>query len=285
MAKTTLAQDCTNVTLSNGERRFQLKGALTYLKPGDLPGTEIFVHEVQADNDPKADRFLRVANVVDLTRLPRGRESALRLGSPVYLSSALLLQYEDIAVAIQAKKLLTVRVDQLISDWLRYRTEFITPSQVTLPQADANALTQARLAYAAARALRLEAEAKLVSARSAAAAAQAALESVLSRLAALRSLLAARRAERAALAAQVDVLRTQGVHVAGLQAVLATMDSALGAQASEEATLGQGQKEAEAALASARVEQSLAQAEADNMQRQEGEALEAAQNLCPSFTP
>lgn len=131
---TTLGQRCTVYLDGGGVQRFKIASSVDSVLAGDLPiigsspyTSAIFVHKIVIGVDPKADVFLRVGNVADLTTLSRTRELALGLGQPLYLSNAFTVIYDDLATASQAKTLIQQRVDNLIADWHAYNEQFLAP--------------------------------------------------------------------------------------------------------------------------------------------------------------
>jgi hypothetical protein len=147
---TILGQRCTVFLDEKGVQRFKIESSIDAVLPGDLPiygsspySSNVFVHKIITTTDPKADTFLRVANVADLTTLPLGRETALGLNQTIYLSAEFIVTYDDIATASQAKLLIQQRVDNLIADWHTYNEAFLAPltvppdlSNITLPLTD-----------------------------------------------------------------------------------------------------------------------------------------------------
>ena len=124
---TTLGQHCTVYLDAAGVQHFKIESSVDAVLAGDLPASNIFVFQVTAPLDPKADVFLRVGNVADLTLLPQGRESAVGAGLFYYLATAFTVTYDDIATASQAKLLIQQRVDNLIADWRAYNVSFLAP--------------------------------------------------------------------------------------------------------------------------------------------------------------
>jgi len=131
---TTLGQRCTVFLDIDGVQRFKISSSIDAVLAGDLPifgpspyTSNIFVHKIVSPTDPKADTFLRVGNVADLTTLPLGRELAVGLGQTLYLTTEFTVIYDDIATASQAKTLIQQRVDNLIADWHTYNEKFLAP--------------------------------------------------------------------------------------------------------------------------------------------------------------
>jgi hypothetical protein len=147
---TILGQRCTVFLDEAGIQRFKIDSSVDAVLAGDLPiygpppyTSNIFVHKIVAPLDPKSDTFLRVGNVADLTTLSIGRETAVALGQPMYLSTEFTVTYDDIATASSAKVLIQQRVDNLIADWHTYNEKFLAPlsvppdqSNITLPLTD-----------------------------------------------------------------------------------------------------------------------------------------------------
>lgn len=131
---TTLGQRCTVFLDATGVQRFKIDSSIDSVLAGDLPifgpspyTSNIFVHKILNPADPKADTFLRVGTVADLTTLSLGRETAVGLGHSLYLSTEFSVTYDDIATASTAKLLIQQRVDNLIADWHTYNEKFLAP--------------------------------------------------------------------------------------------------------------------------------------------------------------
>jgi hypothetical protein len=131
---TTLGQRCTVYLDVDGVQRFKIDSSIDAVLAGDLPiygaspyTSNIFVHQVTDPVNPKADTFLRVGNIVDLTTLALGRETAVGRNQTLYLSTQFTVSYDNIASATQAKTLIQQRVDNLIADWHKYNDEFLAP--------------------------------------------------------------------------------------------------------------------------------------------------------------
>jgi hypothetical protein len=131
---TTLGQHCTVFLDVDGIQRFKIVSSVDSVEAGDLPlhgaapyTSYIFVHKIVEPTDAKADTFLRVGNVADLTTIAIGRELAVGLGQSLYLAIEFTVIYDDIATASQAKTLIQQRVDNLIADWHKYNEEFLAP--------------------------------------------------------------------------------------------------------------------------------------------------------------
>lgn len=135
--KTTLGQRCTVFLDGTGVQRFRIESSIDLVVAGDLPQygnapytSYIFVHQISANNDPKADTFLRVGNVADLTTLAIGRESAVAKNQTLYLATEFAVTYDDVSTASTAKLLIQQRVDNLIADWHAYQEKFLAPLSV-----------------------------------------------------------------------------------------------------------------------------------------------------------
>lgn len=171
---TTLHQDSTTVFDATGAPKFRVASSITYVKEGDLPYAEVFVHEILNSLDPKQDKFLRVATVHDLTVFLRGRDTAIINGQSTYLSSSFTIEFNDVTTATAAKETVRTRVDSLIADWIKYTTQFISPTDFTLPAPEDTLVAAATNAYTTAKSSRASAEAELAAANAALATAQTA---------------------------------------------------------------------------------------------------------------
>jgi hypothetical protein len=177
---TTLHQDSTTVFDALGAAKFRIVSSITYVKPGDLPLapgatlSEVFVHSIIDSTDPKQDKFLRVANIHDLTTIVRGRDNALLASQDTYLSLSFTVEFNDVTTAAAAKLVVQTRVDELIADWIKYTTEFIVPTDFPMPAPEATLVVAAKAAYKTAASNSDKKEAELVTANAASAEAVAA---------------------------------------------------------------------------------------------------------------
>lgn len=130
---------------------------------GDLPvGVKgVFVMLVTVPDDPKSDRFVRVATLADLGRVANTRELAIddsrfypaarnyirsRAEGPslLYLSPVLTSAISDTNVAVQFKAELEQRIDSLIRDWKYFRDAFFVHTSVEFPLTASALVTAAR---------------------------------------------------------------------------------------------------------------------------------------------
>lgn len=126
--------------------------------PAQLPHLFVFVMKIVTRDDPKDDVLSRVARISDLTLLPQGRVAALAsaLGSNIeYLSTSVRLAYPTLTEALDAKTAIKDRVNQLITDWAEFQSEFNAPDPspeiFTLPSVDPSQKAALIAAYKAAK--------------------------------------------------------------------------------------------------------------------------------------
>ncbi len=148
---TTLSQLCTSVADPDGNIKFRIQSSVSHLLAGDLPFVEIFVYSAPVYTDPKQDVFQRIATIIDLTSLIRGRDSAFKANQSTYLAASFTVDYDDVSTATAAKGVIQARVNQLISDWSTYQTAFIIPNAIPLPLIDSSIVIAAKAAFAAAK--------------------------------------------------------------------------------------------------------------------------------------
>lgn len=190
----TLRQVRRPVTLADGSVQWEV--ATSVLDAGDLPFKELFVLTIVDPLDPKrdvlarvitppelrrsdptaplyvkvaaddltylgGDPFARIANVDDVTALPRDRVVAVRNGVTTYLVSAVTLVYSNLTTATAAYKTFIDRLSTLVTDWRLATGGFVTtPStDYPLPQVNAGVEAQAVAGYDTAKAARVTAEA------------------------------------------------------------------------------------------------------------------------------
>jgi hypothetical protein len=69
--KTRLNQECTSAEDATGALHFLIDNTISAVAPGDLPQAGIFLHQIVSSVDPKADVFMRIATLTDLTTEPK----------------------------------------------------------------------------------------------------------------------------------------------------------------------------------------------------------------------
>jgi hypothetical protein len=163
-AMTTIRQDCVGLKDELGVPVYQISTTVEYVKEGDLPSPEIFVFSLVVAADPKQDVFLRIASIVDLGALPRGRETALRVAATEYLASTFTIRYSNVTIATEAKGLVRSRIDQLIADWMLAQSTFYSPITFQLPAAESTTVQAAKDAFTAAQKAKITADAAVVAA-------------------------------------------------------------------------------------------------------------------------
>lgn len=223
--------------LGTGDVRYEVTVQVT--NEGDLPFKELFVasvldtdaekrdvlarvvtpFELREETDAiyvktdasnlkyiSGDPFVAVSDVVSLTQLPRDRTSAIQRGATKYLTTTVTVLYDSVTAAEAAYRTLLARLSQLVNDYRKFRTSFVTnPSQdYTLPQTSVSVEDELIAAYRAAKLARVNAEKVrdgLQKQKDACAQADAANNAV---FAMLTSDLAFLRAAKAAVAALVE---------------------------------------------------------------------------------
>lgn len=147
--KTTLKMQAVIERQLDGTHQFAVMTTVNFLAEGDLPGSDVFVNQVVSLVDPKVDKFLRVANLDDLSRLPRGRDRALDRGVSTYLSATNVLRLPTVHAGVEAKSVMQARIDDLISQWRAFKGRFENPTEFELPLGSSSIITAAKEAYAA----------------------------------------------------------------------------------------------------------------------------------------
>lgn len=147
------------VTLADGSVRFEV--ASEVVDRGDLPFPHLFVVTISSSVDPKddvlarvatpvdlrradptaplyvkvtstditsipPDTFARIANVNDVSQLPRDRVVAQRQGYTQYLTTAVTMLYDNVTTADAAALQILDRLSALVNEWRSFSTEFAT---------------------------------------------------------------------------------------------------------------------------------------------------------------
>lgn len=134
--------------------------------PADIrqadPSSPIYVKVVETEiTRIGGSPFARIANVNDITALPRDRVVAVAQNRTEYLSTAVSLTFDNITTADAADRQLRDRLSALIVEWRTFNTDFITNPYVDydLPQLDSSVEATRTAAYVAARDARVLLEA------------------------------------------------------------------------------------------------------------------------------
>lgn len=117
----------------------------TAIVPNELPHLNAFVLSVPDVTDPKQDKLARVAMLADLTTLPIGRDPGIATPGPngiEYLSASTTNSYDTLETALDAAQALRDRFNALVTDWIKFRTNFNapdpSPALYTFPIIDAS---------------------------------------------------------------------------------------------------------------------------------------------------
>jgi hypothetical protein len=172
----------------------QLEVTTYVVDAGDLPFVELFVATIADPLNPKTDAlarvatpleirqadassplyvrvestditylsgdsFARIANVNDVTALPRDRTVAVQQGTNTYLTSAVTKYYADVTTAIAAYRTFLTRLSELVEAWREASASFTTSptTDYTLPTVATSVEDELTDAYVAARDARLAA--------------------------------------------------------------------------------------------------------------------------------
>lgn len=126
------------------------------------PASAVYVRVVETDLIRIGpDPFARIANVDDLTEMPRDRTTAVRTGQTLYLSPVFTALYDGITTAQAAYQAILQRLSDLVTAWRTYYGDFETrpTSAYDLPVFGAGVEAQRTAAYVVARDARVAAEA------------------------------------------------------------------------------------------------------------------------------
>lgn len=182
------------LTLANGAIKYEITTRIT--DAGDLPFKDLFVLKINDPGDAKddvlarvatpfdvrqtdsaspkyikvstadlitiaPDVFARIANVDEITGLPRDRTVAVRNGRSEYLTSVMTVEYDTLTTASAAYKQILARLSSLVEEWRSLFTPFATnPSQsYELPAPGSSLEAERTASFTAARDARTSAEA------------------------------------------------------------------------------------------------------------------------------
>lgn len=137
------------------------KVTISVTDPGDLPTSALFVVSINEPTDPKEDTLARVSTIADFTDIQTSRSVAINEDETLYRAAAFTLYYENLETANNAQKVLKEKIDELVSDYAVYQSEFeaVVAETTTHPQVEAATYTAAVTAYQDALRDTLDAEA------------------------------------------------------------------------------------------------------------------------------
>jgi hypothetical protein len=132
---TEITQNCTSKVVE-GKLRYRIGMIVT--EAGELPHIHLFLYQINDPDNQKLDSFVRVATIRDLHHAPTDRKQAVATPEKTYLSHDAEFYYDNVNVAVEAKKTLSDRINTVISAWVQYRDDFINTDGVSLkyPTAD-----------------------------------------------------------------------------------------------------------------------------------------------------
>lgn len=115
------------------------------------------------------DTFARIANINDVTKLPRDRVAAQLMGRSEYLTTSFLMLYDNVTTAQAAAQAVIARLSTLVTEWRAYNTQFATNpyADFPLPQVDASVEAQRTAVYVEKRAARVSADDAVTAAQAA----------------------------------------------------------------------------------------------------------------------
>lgn len=188
--------------LADGSVRFEITNQI--IDQGDMPFPHLFVVTINDAASPKSDvlarvatpvdvrqadstspiyvkvsssdlieigvdTFARIANVNDVTKLPRDRVAAQLLGRREYLTTSFLMMYDNVTTAQAASQSVVDRLSTLVTEWRKYNTQFATNPYIDfeLPQVDASVEAQRTAVYVEKRDERIAADAAVAAAQAA----------------------------------------------------------------------------------------------------------------------
>jgi len=117
-----------NVVVIDSVQQFRI--VTVCIEKGALPDPGIFVHQMMDTDDPAEDVFIRVSEIADFEQYLDDRVAAVIAGAEYWRSYTLTKFYTDIEVANAAKTAIQDRIDELVSGYDVYVTNFLTASDI-----------------------------------------------------------------------------------------------------------------------------------------------------------
>ena len=149
----TVSQQIRKAITVDGVQKFEIEAEIT--NAGDLSDKYLFVMNVIDPEDAKADVFARVVTIADLAEMTTDRPTALETmvtGEDIlYRISAITLYLNNLATAVSTQSVLKSRLDELVTDWELYESQFVTVSEtIDHPQYNMDMFTLRVEAYSTA---------------------------------------------------------------------------------------------------------------------------------------
>jgi hypothetical protein len=111
--------DAEGLTIANYEI------AVSVTDKGDLPDDRLLVVTIIDPEDAKGDTFARVATIADFNDVTVDRPTAIANDEDVYRTSVFVFTYDNLETANNAQDVLKSRIDELVTDYLLFQTEFV----------------------------------------------------------------------------------------------------------------------------------------------------------------
>src|SRR5512136_925282 len=125
----TTTKQVREAVLVDGVTKFKI--TVTVTDKGPLPSASLLVIQINDPDDAKSDTFGRVAEILDFSTYAEDRVVAVANKQELYRLSSFVFYYDDLETAVNAQDVLKTRIDELVTNWETYDTQFETTSETT----------------------------------------------------------------------------------------------------------------------------------------------------------
>lgn len=129
MATVATTQQTREAILVDGKTKFKI--TIWTTAQGPLPSMAIFAIQINDPEDPKADTFGRVVDITDFSLYGEDRAQAVLNQQAFYRLSQWVFYYDDLTTAVNATDVLKTRIDEMVTEWETYDTQFETITETT----------------------------------------------------------------------------------------------------------------------------------------------------------
>ena len=129
MATVATTQQTREAVVVDGKTQFKI--TIWTTEQGPLPTKAIFCIQINDPDDPKADTFGRIVAVPDFSTFGEDRAQAVLDHEEFYRIDSWVFYYDDLPTAVSATDVLKTRIDEMVTEWEMYDTEFEATTETT----------------------------------------------------------------------------------------------------------------------------------------------------------
>lgn len=129
MATVATTQQTREAVVVDGKTQYKI--TIWTTEQGPLPTKAIFCIQINDPTDPKADTFGRVVTITDFSTYGEDRAQAVLDQEEFYRLDNWVFYYDDLTTAVNATDVLKTRIDEMVTEWETYDTQFEATTETT----------------------------------------------------------------------------------------------------------------------------------------------------------